>query len=171
MLTLANATNSLTVSNAETLTGGTGRDTASYEGSASGVSVDLVEGKGSGGDAHVVSLDVTDVASIKAAVAHAETVACHLTYGGETRLVEAAPSVSPYAVAPVAIGSYFLFRIVFRTEPADLAGIKLYAYADRDGGPVRCAHGGQSARPRFSFSGLRRAASSRRARQYHQSHR
>lgn len=69
------------------------------------------------------------------AAAQGETVACHLTYGGETRLVEAAPAASPYAVAPVAIGSYFLFRIVFRTEPVDLAGIKLYAYADRDGGP------------------------------------
>jgi len=29
--------------------------------------------EGEGGDAHVLSLDVTDVASIKAAVAHAET--------------------------------------------------------------------------------------------------
>ena len=27
-------------------------------------------------------------------------------------------------------------RVVFRQEPADLAGIKLYTYADRDEGPV-----------------------------------
>lgn len=68
--------------------------------------------------------------------AQAESVACHLTYGGETQLVETAPTNAPYVVAPVALGSYFLFRIVFRQTPADLAGIKLYTYADRDSGPV-----------------------------------
>jgi hypothetical protein len=68
--------------------------------------------------------------------AYAESVACHLTYGGETRIISAAPTTDPYSVAPVAIGSYFLFRIVFRREPADLAGIKLYTYADRDAGPT-----------------------------------
>ena len=66
----------------------------------------------------------------------AETVACHITYGGTTQLIEARPTTTPYELAPVAIGSFFLFRIVFRQEPADLAGIKLYAYADRDAGPV-----------------------------------
>lgn len=69
-------------------------------------------------------------------MAEADTVACHLTYGGQTQLVEARPSASPYNEAPVAMGSYFLFRIVYRQQPADLAGIKLYAYADRDSGPV-----------------------------------
>lgn len=66
----------------------------------------------------------------------AETVACHVSYGGTTQLIEARPTRTPYELAPVAIGSFFLFRIVFRQEPADLAGIKLYAYADRDAGPV-----------------------------------
>lgn len=66
----------------------------------------------------------------------ADTVACHLTYGGETRVVEAAPVASPYTVAPQAIGSYLLFRIVFRQAPADLAGIKLYTYAALDDGPA-----------------------------------
>ncbi len=41
---------------ADQLTGGTGRDTASYEGSASGVSVDLKLGTASGGDAQVDQL-------------------------------------------------------------------------------------------------------------------
>ena len=68
--------------------------------------------------------------------AHAANVACHLTYGGETRVVSAQPTTAPESIAPVAIGSYFLFRIVLRQEPADLAGIKLYAYADRDEGPT-----------------------------------
>lgn len=69
-------------------------------------------------------------------MAQADTVACHLTYGGETQLVEARPTALPYSETPVAMGSYFLFRIVFRQEPTDLASIKLYVYADRDGGPV-----------------------------------
>ena len=74
--------------------------------------------------------------AVLALPAQAARVACHLTYGGETRIVSAAPTSDPYSVAPVAIGSYFLFRIVFRQQPADLAAIKLYTYADRDSGPT-----------------------------------
>jgi hypothetical protein len=76
------------------------------------------------------------IAAALALPAHAANVACHLTYGGETRVVSARPTTAPETVAPVAIGSYFLFRIVFRQAPADLAGIKLYTYADRDEGPT-----------------------------------
>ena len=76
------------------------------------------------------------LAAILCATAQAQTVACHLNYGGETQTVEGRPSPNPYTVAPVAIGSYFLFRIVFRREPAELAGIKLYTYANRDAGPA-----------------------------------
>ncbi len=67
---------------------------------------------------------------------YAASVACHVTYGGETRTISAAATTRPLAVAPVSIGSYFLFRIVFRQEPADLATIKLTTYADRDEGPT-----------------------------------
>jgi len=66
----------------------------------------------------------------------ADSVVCHVTYGGETRHLEARPTTTPYNVVPTPIGSYFLFRIVFRQEPAELAGIKLYAYTNRDTGPV-----------------------------------
>lgn len=76
------------------------------------------------------------LAAALAPPALAADVACHLTYGGETRVVSARPTTTPHAVAPVAVGSYFLFRIVFRQEPADLAGIKLYTYVDRDEGPT-----------------------------------
>ena len=76
------------------------------------------------------------LALLLAPPALATKVRCHLSYGGETRVVEAAPTSDPYTVAPVAFGSYFLFRIVFRDQPADLAGIKLTTYADRDEGPV-----------------------------------
>ena len=76
------------------------------------------------------------IALLLAPSAYAAKVSCHLTYGGETRVVEAAPTSDSYTVAPVAIGSYFLFRIVFRDQPADLAGIKLTTFADRNEGPV-----------------------------------
>ncbi|WP_226416137.1 hypothetical protein [Dechloromonas denitrificans] len=94
-----------------------------------------------------------------AATAQAQSVVCHLSYGGETQVVEARPSTDPYSVAPVAVGSYFLFRIVFRQEPADLAGIKLYAYADRDAGPVLIHQASYryplaAALPDYGFSGL-----------------
>lgn len=66
----------------------------------------------------------------------APQVACHLTYGGQTRTLSAAPTGEPYRVEATHIGSYFLFRIVFRSEPADLASIKLYTAADLKRGPV-----------------------------------
>lgn len=72
--------------------------------------------------------------SLAQAAPAAESVACHLTYGGNTQTIEAHPAASPYTVAPVEIGSYTLFRIVFRTQPADLASIKLYAYGNYDDG-------------------------------------
>lgn len=69
-------------------------------------------------------------------LARAEYIACHLTYGGETRLVEIPPATSPYTATATGIGSYFLFRVVFRQQPADLAGIKIYTYANHDSGPA-----------------------------------
>ncbi len=68
--------------------------------------------------------------------AQAETLVCHVTYGGETRALEARPVTSPYSVPVQAIGSYFLFRMTFQNEPHDLAAIKLYVFADRDTGPA-----------------------------------
>jgi hypothetical protein len=67
-----------------------------------------------------------------AAQAQTQTVACHITYGGETRVIEAAPVSTPYTVPTVEVGSYFLFRLVFEAGTA----IKAYVYADRDSGPV-----------------------------------
>ena len=78
------------------------------------------------------------IAAALALPAHAANVACHLTYGGETRVVSARPTAAPETIAPVAIGSYFLFRIVFRQEPADLAGevVTLGQHLLDDGSPV-----------------------------------
>ena len=66
----------------------------------------------------------------------AEEVACHYTYGGETKTLRAAPVESPYAVSGIKVGSFFHFRVVFQTQPADTAALKVYTYADRDDGPV-----------------------------------
>lgn len=97
------------------------------------------------------------------APAHAaagETVACHVSYGGETKIVEARPVASPYTVAPIKFGSYLQFRVVFLSEPADLASIKLYTYAeheDIDGRPL--IHQATYAYPpvpagKYGFTGL-----------------
>ncbi len=68
-----------------------------------------------------------------------EQVRCDVTYGGETRSLWAAAIANPqavYDVAPVAMGSYFLFRVVFQRKPARDAAIKVYVYADHDSGPA-----------------------------------
>lgn len=67
-----------------------------------------------------------------ATAVQAETVACHVSYGGETRIITAQPVAVPYREPVVAIGSYFLFRLVFEAGTA----IKTYVYADREEGPV-----------------------------------
>ena len=68
--------------------------------------------------------------------ASAEQVLCHYTYGGETRTLAASPVAAPYTVKAIDIGSFFHFRVVFQKQPADLASIKVYTYADRDDGPL-----------------------------------
>lgn len=92
--------------------------------------------------------------------ADAEMLLCHVSYGGETRILRAQPVTSPYAVPVEAIGSYFLFRMVWQQEPADLAAIKLYVLAARDGGaaPIQqLTHPyppPAPSRPDYGFTGL-----------------
>lgn len=74
--------------------------------------------------------------SLFPALAQAETVACHTTYGGETKQLIVHPTSAPYAVKSIAVGSYFRFRVVFRNRPADTAAIRIYAFADQDDGPA-----------------------------------
>ncbi|HEX8962900.1 MAG TPA: hypothetical protein VF801_07835 [Rhodocyclaceae bacterium] len=76
------------------------------------------------------------VALLSGAAAAAEQAVCRYTYGGETHDLAASPVASPYAVKAIPVGSYFQFRVVFQKEPADLAAIKVYVYADRDEGAV-----------------------------------
>jgi hypothetical protein len=71
----------------------------------------------------------------------AEAVTCHYYYGGEEHRLDVLPVSSPYVVPNIAVGSYFQFRVVFQAEPADLASVKVYVYADRDAGlmPIHVA--------------------------------
>ena len=89
-----------------------------------------------------------------------EHVVCHVTYGGETQRVRAEAVTRPYAVAPVSIGSYFLFRIVFEREPAKLAAVKIYTYGARDEGavPIHVAEFPYpvTVRSRYGFTGIQR---------------
>jgi hypothetical protein len=90
----------------------------------------------------------------------AETLLCHLTYGGETRTLHALPVTAPYTVPVQAIGSYFLFRMIFQKEPRALAVIKLYVFTDRDSGPVPIVQATHPYPPpvrrnsRYGFTGL-----------------
>ena len=94
--------------------------------------------------------------------AAAQQVACHYTYGGETKTLTARPADSPYRVPAIEIGSYFQFRVVVQTRPRDIAAIKVYTYAngEADEGPV-LIHQATYAYPprpggdaRYGFSGL-----------------
>lgn len=90
----------------------------------------------------------------------ADELRCHVSYGGETRVLRAEPVASPYGVAPTSVGSYFLFRMVFERPPKQSGAVKLYTYADRDEAavpihvaeyPLPLAKGG-----RFGFTGMQR---------------
>lgn len=105
---------------------------------------------------------VLGVALAAVSAAAAEQVDCHYTYGGETRILSATPAASPYGVGTIAVGSYFRLRVVFQDQPADLASIRIYTYADADGGPVPIHQASYSYPPpsassaRYGFTGLQR---------------
>jgi hypothetical protein len=102
------------------------------------------------------------------APARAEQVLCHYTYGGETKRLLAQAVASPYAVEGIKVGTYFRLRIVFQDKPADIASIKVYAYADRDDDPVlihQATYPYPPPRPRaapYGFSGLQSVYEPRR---------
>ena len=89
--------------------------------------------------------------------ASAGEIRCAITYGGETIVFDVNPTRDPYTVPTRAVGSFLLFRAVFRDTPADLAGIDLYTYADRDAGPLIVHHASYAwPLPEGDFTGLQR---------------
>ncbi len=94
---------------------------------------------------------------LASAPAVAGPIRCAITYGGETTVVDVSPTRDPYTVPTRAVGSFLLFRAVFRDTPADLAGIDLYTYADRDAGPLIVHHASYAwPLPDGDFTGLQR---------------
>jgi hypothetical protein len=71
-----------------------------------------------------------------AAPAIADSVHCHIIYGGENFSVVAQPTGAPYGVAGQKIGRYFEFKAAYVTKPAELAAISLYVYATSTGESV-----------------------------------
>jgi poly-gamma-glutamate synthesis protein (capsule biosynthesis protein) len=71
-------------------------------------------------------------------------VECVVNYGGEDRLITAAPTAEPLKASTTAIGSYFLFRVV--NTLADTGGLlKVTTYADHDSGPAPVHHASYTA--------------------------
>ena len=92
--------------------------------------------------------------------AQAAALACHVTYGGETKTLRTPQlnsAQAAYAVTPAAFGSYFLFRPIF--EPG---AVKLYTYYDHPAGPVLIHQvsfphpAATRSQGRFGFSGEQR---------------
>lgn len=71
-----------------------------------------------------------------AACAHSDQVRCIYNYGGAEGEIVARATTSPYTAPRSKLSNYFSFRIVFQTEPVDLAAINLYTYDERDNGPA-----------------------------------
>ena len=90
--------------------------------------------------------------SVPALAGAAPRIDCHVTYGGETRVHSATHMDSPYGVEAVSVGSYFLFKLVFQARPADIAGVRIYTYVDREHGPVPI-HQASYALPRLGLRG------------------
>jgi hypothetical protein len=70
------------------------------------------------------------------APAFADSVHCHIIYGGENFSVFARPSSDPYHVTGQKIGRYFEFKAAYITAPAGFAAISLYVYATASGESV-----------------------------------
>ncbi|MCK6395566.1 hypothetical protein [Zoogloea sp.] len=99
--------------------------------------------------------------SLSAVAGASQRIDCHVTYGGETRVHSARHVDSPYGVEAVAVGSYFLFKLVFQARPADIAGVRIYTYVDREQGPVPIHQASYpvprpGARGEHGFTGLQR---------------
>jgi hypothetical protein len=66
----------------------------------------------------------------------ADTVQCHIVYGGENFDVSATPTSEPYRVETRKIGRYFEFKLVYVTTPAERAAIRVYVYGVSQGESV-----------------------------------
>lgn len=99
----------------------------------------LTAGHAQGTEAVAPMLSAGQASSLTASpaaqvVAPGTTVRCEVDYGGERQHLLVPPVDSPYNVLGTEVGSYFLFRVVNQGQPADLASVKVYTYANHDRG-------------------------------------
>jgi len=74
--------------------------------------------------------------ALAAAPAFADTVACHIIYGGENFTVNARATDDPYSVRGEKIGRYFEVKVAYVTEPAEFSTLSIYVYATSSGESV-----------------------------------
>jgi hypothetical protein len=67
---------------------------------------------------------------------YADSVSCHIIYGGENFTASGKPTSDPYSVRGEKIGRYFEVKVSYVTEPADLAALSIYVYATASGESV-----------------------------------
>lgn len=66
----------------------------------------------------------------------ADSVVCHVIYGGENFTVTGRPAANPYDVKGEKIGRYFEVKVSYVTAPAGLAALSVYVYATASGESV-----------------------------------
>jgi hypothetical protein len=70
------------------------------------------------------------------APAFADSVTCHIIYGGENFMVSGKATADPYSVRVEKIGRHFEVKVSYVTEPAELAALSIYVYAIASGDSV-----------------------------------
>ncbi len=66
----------------------------------------------------------------------ASELECHYDYGGVVTTLQIAPTSNPYTEPAIKIGSFFKFRVVWQTAPADAAAVHVYVYLDAPDAPT-----------------------------------
>ena len=79
---------------------------------------------------------ITLLGSLASAGTQAGEVRCHVIYGGEEWIVDAAPTATPYKVANRKIGRYFEFKVVQAELPSAGRFVRIYTYGISTGDPV-----------------------------------
>ena len=70
------------------------------------------------------------------ASASADSVRCHVTYGGEAWTIDATPTTLPYLVRNQKIGRYFEFKLTYANLPNTGRFVRIYTYGMSSGDPV-----------------------------------
>lgn len=73
---------------------------------------------------------------VASAGAQAGDVRCHVIYGGEEWIVDAAPTATPYKAANQKIGRYFEFKVVQAELPSVGRFVRVYTYGISTGDAV-----------------------------------